>query len=177
MNIQKYLRGLTAVALFAGMMPAAQAQTADANFNVTVNLTSVCTVSAPISDLAFGAYTAFQVPDNTAGPINVTFTCTRGLAGSATAAFDTATPDATAGPGAVDPVGAGVIQGLAYTMLATRGVVVPGTAATGGAGGTPGSIGTASTIPYQITGLMPGGQAGDPTQNATPQPRTLTLTF
>ena len=177
MNIRTYLRGLTAVALFAGMVPVAQAASADANFNVTVSLTSVCTVSAPISDLAFGAYTAFQVADNTAGPINVNFTCTRGLAATATASFDTAVLDATAGPSAVDPIGAGVIQGLAYTMAATRGVVVPGTAATGGAGGTPGSIGTASTIPYQITGLMPGGQAGDPTQNATPQPRTLTLSF
>jgi len=64
-----------------------------------------------------------------------------------------------------------VVQGLQYTILATAGAVVAGTAATAG------SIGTADSRPYSISGNMPASQAGDPTQNASPQVRTLTVNY
>lgn len=171
MSIRKYLRGLIAVALFAGMMPAAQAASSGPhNFNVTVTLTSACTLGAAITDLAFGTYTAFQGAPLVATPVTANFSCTRGLTG-VTANFDTAAPGSTAQPAATNAVGAGVIQGLQYNITATPQTVVAGTAATAS------SIGTADTRPYQITGSIAANQAGDPTQNASPQQRQLTITF
>ncbi len=96
MNIRKYVRGLIAAVLFAGMVPAAQAATSGPhNFNVTVTLTSACTLPVAITPLAFGTYTAFQGGVLNATPTAATFSCTRGLTGI-TANFDTAAPDSTA---------------------------------------------------------------------------------
>jgi hypothetical protein len=64
-----------------------------------------------------------------------------------------------------------VIQGLQYDITATPGTVTAGTAATAS------SIGTADTRVFDIAGTMPANQAGDPSVNASPQARTLTLTF
>ena len=169
MNIQKYLRGLTAVALFAGMMPAAQAQTATGNFDVTVTLISACQLPVTIGDLAFGTYTAFQTTALVATPVTATFSCTRGLTGI-TANFDTAV-DATAAAAATNAVGAGVIAGLQYDILATPQAPGVGTAAT------PSNIGTATTYPFQITGTMPLGQAGTKSTGVQTQTRTLTINF
>ena len=169
MNIRKYLSAIFAVAVFASLAPGAQAATATGNFNVTVTLTSQCTMAA-IGDLAFGTYTAFQGGALVATPTSATLTCSRGLAG-VTANFDTAAPGSTAAAAAANAVGAGVVQGLQYTILATAGAVVAGTAATAG------SIGTADSRPYSISGNMPASQAGDPTQNASPQVRTLTVNY
>ena len=169
MNIRKYLSAIFAVAVFASLAPGAQAAQATGNFNVTVTLTSVCTMAA-IGDLAFGTYTAFQGGALVATPTSATLTCSRGLAG-VTANFDTAAPGSTAAAAAANAVGAGVVQGLQYTILATAGAVVAGTAATAG------SIGTADSRPYSISGNMPASQAGDPTQNASPQVRTLTVNY
>jgi len=168
MSIRKYLRGMIAIALFAGMAPVAQAQTVSGNFNVTVTLTSACTVGA-IGDLAFGTYTAFGAAIN-ATPVTANFSCTRGLTGI-TANFDSTAPDSTAAAASTNAVGAGVIQGLQYDITATPQTVTAGTAATAS------SIGTADTVPFQITGTIAANQAGDPTQNASPQLRTLTINF
>jgi len=156
-------------ALLSFIAPASQAQTVSGNFNVTVTLTSVCTMAA-IGDLAFGTYTAFQAGVQTATPTTATLSCTRGLTG-VTANFDTAAPGSTAAAAAATAVGAGVIQGLQYDITATPGAVTAGAAATAS------SIGGADTRPYTIAGTMPANQAGDPTQNASPQVRTLTVNY
>jgi hypothetical protein len=169
MNIRKYLSAIFAVAVFASLAPGAQAAQATGNFNVTVTLTSVCTMAA-IGDLAFGTYTAFQGGALVATPTSATLTCSRGLAG-VTANFDTAAPGSTAAAAAANAVGAGVVQGLQYTILATAGAPVAGTAATAG------SIGTGDSRPYAITGNMPANQAGNPSQNASPQVRTLMVNY
>ena len=81
MNIRKYLlSGAFAVAMFAAMTPAANSAQVTGNFNVTVALTSVCTMAA-IGDLAFGTYTAFQGGALVATPTSATLTCTRGTGG------------------------------------------------------------------------------------------------
>ncbi len=167
--MKKLLISAATAALFGGLVPAAQAATVSGNFNVTVTLTSVCTIGA-ITDLAFGTYTAFQPGAQVATPTSATLSCTRGLTG-VTANFDTAAPGSTAAAAAANAVGAGVIQGLQYNITATPGAVTAGTAATAA------SIGTADTRPYAITGSMPALQAGDPTQNASPQVRTLTINY
>ena len=170
MKFRKYLLSVAgAIAMFASMAPGAQAAQATGNFNVTVTLTSVCTMAA-ITPLAFGTYTAFQGSIQTATNTTATLTCTRGLAG-VTANFDTAAPGSTAAAANTNAVGAGVIQGLQYDIVATAGAVTAGTAATAG------SIGTGDTRPYTISGTMPAGQAGDPTQNASPQQRTLMVNY
>jgi spore coat protein U-like protein len=56
--------------------PTAQAATVSGAFNVTVSLTSVCTMAA-VGNLAFGTYTAFQAAAVTATPTTATLTCTR----------------------------------------------------------------------------------------------------
>ncbi len=173
MSFRKYWRGLIVAALFTGMMPAAQAATSGPHsFNVTVALTSVCTLPVAITPLAFGTYVAFQGGVQTATATSASFTCTRGLTGI-TANFDTAAPGSTAAAANTNAVGAGVIQGLQYDITATPGTVTAGTAATAS------TIGTADTRVFGITGTMPAGQAGDPsvTGNPSPQARTLTLTF
>ena len=157
-----------AIAAMLGIAPA-QAAVVNGNFNVTVTLTSVCTMAA-IGDLAFGTYVAFQGTVQNATSTTATLTCTRGLTGI-TANFDTAAPGSTAAAAAATAVGAGVIQGLQYDITATPGAVTAGAAATAS------SIGSADTRPYTIAGSMPANQAGDPTQNASPQVRTLTITY
>ncbi len=155
--------------LLAGLSTT-QAATVAGNFNVTVTLTSKCTMGA-VEDLAFGTYTAFQVGTQTASPIIATLSCTRGLLASGiTAAFDTLAVASTAAATATNGVGAGVIAGLEYNITATPGVVVAGTAATAS------SIGTADTRPFTISGSMPAAQAGDASLVST-QIRTLTITY
>ena len=168
--MKKLLISAAMTTMFGAMVPAAQAATTVSQpFNVTVTLTSVCTMAA-IGDLAFGTYVAFQPGIQTATPTTATLTCTRGLTG-VLAAFDTAAPGSTAAAAAANAVGAGVIQGLQYDITATPGAVVAGAAATAS------SIGGADTRPYSITGTMPANQAGNPAQNASPQQRTLTITY
>jgi spore coat protein U-like protein len=164
---------------FASMLalaPVAQAATVAGNFNVTVTLTSRCTI-ATISDLAFGTYTAFQVGVQTATPVTATLSCTRGLLPAGiTAAFDTVAAGSTAAPTATNAVGSGVLAGLLYNITATPGSVVAGSAAVAGPLGVGGSIGTSDSRPFTISGTMPGAQAGDASAAAT-QVRTLTITY
>ena len=172
MNIRTYLRGLTAVALFAGMTPLAQAQAVSDPFNVTVTLTSACKKVSTTNDLAFGTYTAFQTtPINiAAGGPQIDFECTRGLTGI-TAVFDSTANKTGTNTAAASPTGAGVIQGLQYTMTATQSNVGTPTAASAT------GIGTGQTVRFDVTGNMVADQAGDPTDGASPQVRTLTLNF
>lgn len=59
-NLQKLITLAAATAAFAIVIPAAQAtDTAPAGFNVTVNLTSACEVTAGPTDVAF-TYSSFQ---------------------------------------------------------------------------------------------------------------------
>ena len=160
---------LAGLASLLAVVPTAQAATVAGNFNVTVSLTSVCTIGA-INDLAFGTYTAFQVGVQTATPTSATLTCTRGLTGF-TAAFDTVAAGATAAATATNAIGAGVLAGLQYDITATPGTVTSGTAATDS------SIGTSYSHPYTISGTMPSAQAGVLSAGLQTQLRTLTITY
>jgi hypothetical protein len=152
-------------------IPTVQAATVSGNFNVTVSLTSVCTVASIGPTLAFGTYTAFQPAALIATPTAASLTCTRGLTG-VTAAFDTSVGIGSTGAGpSTNAVGAGVIAGLNYNILATPGTPTAGAAATAG------GIGTADTVPYVISGDMPLGQAGTAIAGLQTQVRTLTITY
>jgi spore coat protein U-like protein len=173
--MKKTILVLAGVASMLASVPAAQAAVVAGNFNVTVSLTSVCTIGS-IGDLAFGAYTAFQAGAQTAAPVIATFSCTRGLLDTGvTAAFDTnGTIGSTGATTAAIAMGAGVIAGLQYDITATRGTVGSGTAATAI------SVGTADSRPFTIAGSMPAGQAGTCTTTlctAASQIRTLTITY
>lgn len=163
---------LTALSLAASMalISGAQAANVGGSFNVTVSLTSKCTMAA-LSNLAFGTYTSFQSGTQTAPSVTATLTCTRGmLAAGVTAAFDVIAAGSTAAAAATNAVGAGVLAGLQYDITAIPGVVITGAAATAS------SIGTADTRPFTISGTMPADQAGDASAAVT-QVRTLTITY
>ena len=170
--MNKLLMSAAMAAMFGAVVPAAQAATVSQPFNVTVTLTSVCTMAA-IGDLAFGTYTAFGAAV-AATPTNAVLTCTRGLTG-VSAAFDIGV-DRTSSAIQTSPTGEGVVAGLNYTMTATRSAVAPGLVATAGA---PGSIGTADQWTYAISGNMPANQAGTCATASCPatQVRTLTVTY
>ena len=161
-----------ALAVMSAAAPV-QAATVSGNFNVTVTLTSACTMAA-IGDLAFGTYIAFQTTAKTATNTTATLTCTRGLTG-VTAAFDTTPAIGSTGvlPPATNAVGAGVIAGLRYDIVGTANAVALGTAATSTSSGTP------DTRTYTISGNMPALQAGACTTSSctATQPRTLTVTY
>ena len=167
--MKKTILVLAGLATMLASVPAAQATTVAGNFNVTVSLTSVCTMAA-VSDLAFGTYTAFQVGAQTATPTTATLTCTRGLTG-VTAAFDTVAIGATAAATATNAIGAGVLAGLQYDIIATPSVVAAGSAASAT------SIGAADARPYVISGSMPAAQAGVLSAGLQTQLRTLTITY
>jgi spore coat protein U-like protein len=169
--MNKVLSTLLASAFsLAAAIPAAHAATVAGNFNVTVSLTSVCTIGA-IGDLAFGTYTAFQGAAQTATATNATLSCTRGLTG-VTANFDTTAGIGSTGAApAATATGAGVIAGLQYTITATPGTTTAGTAASATV------IGTADTRTYAIAGSMPANQAGTSVTGQQTQVRTLTVTY
>ena len=172
--MRKLLISAAMAAMFGAMIPATQAATVSQPFNVTVTLTSVCTM-ATIGNLAFGTYVAFQGTAQTATPTTATLTCTRGLTG-VTANFDTtAAIGSTGAAAATNAVGAGVIAGLEYNITATPG----GTGTAAGTAATASSIGTAATMVYDIAGTMPSGQAGTCTTTSctATQARTLTVTY
>lgn len=98
-----------AIATVAALIPAANAATTTSNFNVTVNLTPVCTVTSAPTDVAF-TYTSFQAAAaaSTGGNFTVRCTNTLGYAFSLDATPSTliglnyalTLPTATAGTGA-----------------------------------------------------------------------------
>jgi spore coat protein U-like protein len=127
---------LVAAALAAGN---AQAASTSGTFNVSITLTSACTMSA-VSDLAF-AYTSLQAGAAAAAGGGFSVTCTNSLP---------YTFGLQAGSGAATPPGAATIAvtddavNLGYTL---------GLSAAGGSG-------NGAVQPYSVTGSMAGSQAG-----------------
>jgi hypothetical protein len=147
----------------------ALAATANANFDVTVALTTQCRVaSGSATALGFGTYTAFQGTALAATPATITFECTRGLA-APTIAFNSGVDMTTSAAGAT-ATGEGVVGGLRYTLAVGAATVTAGTAATTTA------IGTAATYAHSITGSIPANQAGT-SGAATTQARSLVITY
>jgi len=147
---------IATAAMFAAFLPVAHAATtAPTPFNVTVSLTSVCTVAA-IPDLNFGTYTAFASASNPAPTTNVDLTCTRGLGATPTLAFDATN---------------GVVAGLNYSVSSGGAALTPGTPAT------PGVPGTADTYQIVVSGTMPAGQPGTDSAGIQTDVRTVTITY
>jgi spore coat protein U-like protein len=167
--MKKTILMLAGLASTLAFVPAAQAATVAGNFNVTVSLTSVCTMAA-VSDLAFGTYTAYQTGAQVATPTTATVSCTRGLSGF-TAAFDAVAPGSTAAGASANAVGAGVLAGLQYDITATPSAV------TGGVAATASTIGTSENHDFTISGSMPAAQAGVLSTGVQTQLRTLTITY
>lgn len=155
----------------------ASAATVGDSFDVSVTLTSACSVTTAAADIAM-TYTAFALAAST-GSASTTFSCTRGL--TPTFQFDTTAAGATssAADGTVGNTitSEGVLKGLLYTLSATVPAKSAGTAASAGAGGTGGSIGTADTYSLTINAAIPAGQAGSGTTGAANQARTLIISY
>ena len=96
--MNKRLALAVALASMFAAIPAAQAGTATGNFNVTVNLTSMCEITAGPTDVAF-TYTSFQAAAATATGGAFTVRCTNTL--PYTMSLDAA---------------AGTVSGLNYTL-------------------------------------------------------------
>lgn len=130
---------------------AAQAQLAEANFNVSVSLTTVCRVASNTAGNAI-PYTAFQGADATGTAATVTYQCTRGLAPNI--AFDANGSDKLSSVAGLTGAGSGVVAGLNYTLNTTASAISAGTEATAN------SVGTAQSRSYAIGVVIPSGQAG-----------------
>ena len=159
-NLKKIVSSAAILSLFGISTSGVQAATVSPNptFNVTVSLTSVCTVAA-IPDLNFGTYTAFGSASIPAPTTTVQVTCTRGLPASPTLAFDFAY---------------GVVAGLNYTVASAAPTLAPGTAATPVASGT---NGTPDVYSISITGAMPSGQPGTNSAGIQTDVRTVTISY
>jgi len=96
--MKKLLLSVAVATALAAAAPVAQAASTTANFNVTVNLTSKCEVTAGPTDVAF-TYTSFQVGASTATGGAFGVRCTNTLP-------YTMSLDATSG----------TVIGLAYTL-------------------------------------------------------------
>lgn len=163
MNRLNLLSAAALAAVFAAFAPAASAATASGSVDVKVNLTSKCQVRTGANSVDFGTYQAFSASAVPGTGTTVTLECTRGFGAAPTAAWDTTNGTAA---------GIGTIAGLQYTLSATPGTRVPGTAADTT------TIGSADTIPVVLGGSMPAGQAGSGAGGAaTPVTRTLILTY
>ncbi len=156
------------IALIAAMglmgMGSAMAQSLNVqnNFDVTVNLLSRCTLTAPATTtLGFGNYTAFGSAISS-NAVAYTLNCTRGF-GSPVVTFDDLGSNGTT-------AGAGVVGGLRYTIDSTISATTPGDAADAT------TAGTADTRTVTLTGQMAAGQAGTQGASGT-QARQLTITY
>ncbi len=99
MNTSKLLKAVAiATTLAAAMSSANAATTGPQNFNVTVALTSSCSITAGVTDVAF-TYTSFQAGASTATPGTFSVRCTNSL--PYTMVLD---------------AGAGTVIGLNYTV-------------------------------------------------------------
>ena len=167
--MKKILISASVAAALAGFIaPAAHAGSVAANFNVTVNLTSKCTIAGAAQVVDFGTYTSFQAAAATS-TTNAVFslTCTRTLTAPVATTYDTVSA------GNSTAAGVGVVAGLQYALSALVGGRVAGTAASSG------STGSGDTFPLTVSGTMPAGQAGTcaGASCAGSDPRTLTITF
>ena len=158
----KKLLPLVTLGLFSisGLFTPAFAVVANNPFNVTANLTAQCLVNTAAAALDFGTYVAFGSSSVAAPTTAVSFKCTKGTV------LTGVTFDATNGSAA----GAGVVQGLAYTMTVSAPVTVAGTAATTVAGA------GADVSTYTVTGAMAAGQPGAGAGAGT-SARTLILSY
>ncbi len=172
--MKKLLVSALAVAgLMAASIGVVQAATAVGSFNVTVSLTAVCSAGTASGALNFGTYTAITGGASNATPsINMDFNCTRGVVITGVA-FDT-TNGTNTGTGTTG-AGAGVIDGLYYTLSSTA----PTLATTGIAPTAAGGVNAvdADVRRVAISGAMPANQAGTITGATGTQARTLTITF
>lgn len=138
----------------------AYAGTASDAFNVTLNLTATCSVSAVATDLTFN-YTAFAA--GSSQNTSTAFTCSRGL--TPKFRFDNTAADQTGAAVGVDTGtainGEGVIAGVRYTLAGSSSKTGTGVNATAGAGGTGGSNGTPDVYTVNIVATIPDNQAGD----------------
>ena len=163
----KKLALIAALASAVALPMAAHSATATGPFTVTVSFTPTCTAAIAARVIAFGNYTAFGAQ---VGPINASnalvLTCSRGIGAAATAAYGE-------GGAAAGLIGT---TNLRYTLSAPAKAVVPGTAATGTAGG---NVGTAETVTFTFSGTLP-TQAGaglTSAVNNASDARTLVITF
>lgn len=99
-NLNKLLLSLAATAALASMTPAAQAATDTAGFNVTVDLTAVCEITAGPTEVLF-TYSSFQPGDASSTGGDFSVRCTDQLPYSLS--LD-------------NPVGGQVVLGLTYTL-------------------------------------------------------------
>ncbi len=156
---------LASTFMLAATIPAAYAVDVNNNFQVSVTLTSQCKAkNSGTTTVDFGNYTAFQASAATGTAVDLTFDCTRGFSPTSVA-FDTTNGTAA---------GVGVLQGLQYTLTAGAASTAAGTAASTS------TIGTADVKTYNITGTMPGLQAGacaTASCGPTAHTRTLIVTF
>ena len=128
------------VGIAAFLSSSAQAQTtASSTFNVTIALTSACTVS-PVAPVAF-AYTSFQAAVSTATGGTFTVTCTSGAA---------YTLGLQAGAGAPVAPGAAHINVTDNFLNLAYALTLPGTNFTG----------TGALQNYTVAGTMAGNQGG-----------------
>ena len=127
---------LTSLALAALFTAPAHSVTVSNPFNVAINLTSVCKLSA-ITDVAF-SYTAFQAGAQASTGGGFTLQCTSGVTHSMGIVLGTG-----AGPGATSVTTTDSAVNLAYTLTTPTVVAANGTALT-----------------YSIGGSMAAAQAG-----------------
>ena len=130
--MNKVLKVAALTAAVAMSIPAAQAATATAPFNVIANLTGACRISSAPSDITVN-YTAFQVTTAT-GTSNFTVQCSNNLLYSITMPLSTA-----------DNINTNL--GLSNSVAIT-------------AGGSTNVTGTAAGNAHTITATIASGQAG-----------------
>lgn len=162
---------LAAVGLMAGSIGAAQAATAVSGaFNVTVALTSVCTITTPAA-VAF-TYTSFGAAANALGG-GFSITCTNSLpkAVTFTGTLGSGTAGATTATGNFTATNLNYILGISGAAGAV--VTVAGSSTVAAAG-------TGAAESYFVNGTMAAGQAGTCATticNDTITGTTLTVTF
>lgn len=162
---------LAAVGLMAGSMGALQAATAvSPAFNVTVTLTSACTITTPAT-VAF-TYTALGAAANAAGGgFSVTCTNTLPKAVTFTGALGGGTQGATTATGTFTATNLNYILGISGAA---------GAAVAGAGSSTVAAAGTGAVENYFVNGTMAAGQAGTcatATCLGTVTGTTLTVTF
>jgi spore coat protein U-like protein len=130
----------------------AQAAQPSANFNVNINLASVCSITTAPGAVAF-TYTSFGGPKGLDAPGAVGVTCTKTLL--YTLDLDNA-----------DGLGAGSYKDATTDLTYTLSVAAP-------------AAGTGGAQSYAITGNMPGSQAGLCASSSctSSNSRTLTVSY
>lgn len=151
--MNKILKSALAVAAVGLVIPAAQAATVTDDFNVTVNLTPACRISAAPGDITVN-FTAFAGAAST-GTTNFTVQCSAGLLYSVTMPISGANNITT---------NLGLTNSVAITAGGTTNV--PGTVA-----------GNAHTITASVGGAGEAGNCAGPGVCSATNTYTLTITY